>query len=136
MIFDDNHYNINYAKAAEDTKLLSVTRMLAKDMMNNPYMNVGKFIQQLSDGDIQSLMNTMEDDCPNQYEDLILISEMLASGEGCDETQSEAEAADRLSHMTMFLVVESLARKGLVKVYHKNMSFHPDSGEKVVVEKI
>lgn len=136
MIHDGNHYGINYAKAATDTKLLSSTRLLAKQLMENPYITVGKHIQELSDGDIKSLLNSIEDDCPNQYEDMIVITEMLSSAEGCDEAQSEDEVSDRISQMTMFLVIESLARKGMVKVYYENMSFHPDSGDKVVVEKI
>lgn len=136
MMFDDGFYSINYAKAASDTKLLSSTRLLAKQLMENPYITVGKHIQDLSNGDIQSLLNSIEDDCPNQYEDMIVITEMLAAGEGCDEAQSEDEASDRISQMTMFLVIESLARKGMVKVYYENMSFHPDSGDKVVVEKL
>ena len=136
MMFDDGFYSINYAKAASDTKLLSSTRLLAKQLMENPYITVGKHIQDLSNGDIQSLLNSIEDDCPNQYEDMIIITEMLASAEGCDEAQNEDEASDRISQMTMFLVIESLARKGMVKVYYENMSFHPDSGDKVVVEKL
>lgn len=136
MMFDDGFYSINYAKAASDTKLLSSTRLLAKQLMENPYITVGKHIQDLSNGDIQSLLNSIEDDCPNQYEDMIVITEMLASAEGCDEAQNEDEVSDRISQMTMFLVIESLARKGMVKVYYENMSFHPDSGDKVVVEKL
>jgi hypothetical protein len=133
MTFEGDQYDINYAKAASDTKLLSVTRMLAKDMMENPYIAIGKFIQSISDGDIQSLMNSIEDGYPNQYEDMVIISEMLANGEGCDEPE---EANDRISQLTMFLVMESLGRKGLVKVYHENMSFHSDYKDKIVVEKI
>lgn len=136
MIYNNDHYFVEYSKAASDTNLLSVTRMLAKDMMNNPYITIGKFVQSLSDGDIQSLLNSIEDDYHNQYEDMIILTEMLANGEGCDESQGEEEMNDRISQMTMFLVIESLARKGMVKVYHENMSFHPDSGDKVVVERI
>jgi hypothetical protein len=136
MIYDGNHYSINYVKAATDTKLLSVTRSLAKQLMENPYITTGKFIQDISDGDIKALMDTIEDEHPNQYEDMIVITEMLSLAEGCDESQSEEEANDRISQMTMFLVIESLARKGMVRVFYENMSFHPDSGDKVVVEKI
>jgi hypothetical protein len=136
MIYDGNHYTINYAKAATDTNLLASTRSLAKQLMENPYITIGHFIQDLSSGDIQALMDTIEDEHPNQYEDMIIITEMLSLAEGCDESQSEEEANDRISQMTMFLVIESLARKGMVKVYYENMSFHPDSGDKVVVEKI
>jgi hypothetical protein len=36
----------------------------------------------------------------------------------------------------MFISVESLRRKGLVRVYHENMSFGEDAEKRVVVEKI
>jgi hypothetical protein len=136
MIFDNQYYGINYEKAATDNQLLAVTRMLAKDMMVNPYTTVGKFIQSLSDSDIESLMDTIEDNHPNQFEDMIVISEMLANAEGCDDSVDESEARDRVSQLTTYLVIESLYRKGVVKVYHENMSFHPDSDHKIVVEKL
>jgi hypothetical protein len=34
------------------------------------------------------------------------------------------------------MVIESLKRKGLVKVYYENISFGDDMGEKIIVEKI
>jgi hypothetical protein len=36
----------------------------------------------------------------------------------------------------MFVAMESLYRKGMVKVYHKNMSLGEDASDKIVVEKI
>jgi hypothetical protein len=35
-----------------------------------------------------------------------------------------------------FLAIEGLSRKGLVKVYHENISFGEDFGNKIVVEKL
>ena len=72
----------------------------------------------------------------HQYDDMILISEMLATGEGCDPSKTPDEFADRMRHMMTLMVIESLGRKGLVKVYRENMSFHPDMGSKIVVERI
>jgi len=38
--------------------------------------------------------------------------------------------------LVMFLTIESLSRKGLVKVHHNNMSFHEDCMDKIIVEKL
>lgn len=136
MESNDDIFVVNYSKVIEDKNLLAVTKLLAKDLMHTGYSSVGKFIQSLSDSDLHSLLQTGEEECENQYEDLIVISEMLAAGEGCDIEMTKDIACDRLSALIMFLTIETLHRKGLVKAYHENMSFHPDSGDNIVVEKL
>lgn len=136
MIFNNTSYTINYSNILEDNQLLSVTKLLAKNIMETSYSNTGKFIKGLSDGDLYALLDTIEDGHPHQFEDLIIISEMLSIGEGCDAAKDEAETMNRISALSGFLTIESLHRKGFVKVYHENMSFHEDCGNKIVVEKL
>jgi hypothetical protein len=78
----------------------------------------------------------MDADEADKYEDIILMSEMLACGEGCEQAPTDKIFQLRAQHLITLLVIESLGRKGLVRVFHENMSFHEDMKEKIVVEKI
>jgi hypothetical protein len=126
-------YSLNYAEIANHKELMAVTRLLAKQMMANPYIVVGDYIKELSDSDLKALM-AAEDS--HEYEDIILMSEMLATAEGCEQSPTDKVFQERTGQLITLLVIESLGRKGLVRVYHENMSFHEDMKDKVVVEKI
>jgi hypothetical protein len=126
-------YSLNFDEIVGHKELMAVTRMLAKQMTENPYVVVGEYIKELSDSDLKALL-TAEDN--QEYEDLILMAEMLATGEGCEQAPTDEVFKERTNHLITLLVIESLARKGLVRLYHENMSFNEDMGDKVVVEKI
>ena len=134
--FDVDGYSLNYAEIVKQNDLMAVTRLLAADLMRDGYIHVGDYIKNISDADLSSLVQAMEREDDHQYDDMILIAEMLATGEGCDPSKTPDEFGHRMQHMMTLMVVESLGRKGLVKVYRENMSFHPDMGDKIVVERI
>lgn len=132
-------YSLNYEEILAHKESLAVTRLLASDIMKTGYINVGQFIKELSDADLKTLTSKMEieeDTGEPDYADLILISEMLATGEGCSQSATPEEFGERMNHLVMLLTIESLARKGLVKVYYENISFHEDMGDKLIVEAI
>lgn len=137
----DKHYlTVDFDKIATDKKFLSVTRMLAIDLQKTPYMTVGDFMNNLSNEDLDTLLAASEEEHPH-FSEMILIAEMLAGAEGLlDEAKSDDEMVnlvmDRTQALVMFLAIEGLGRKGLVKVYHENMSFGEDMGDKLVVEKL
>lgn len=131
-----NGYNINYDMIVKSKSCLAVTRLLAADLMRNPYMTVGDFVRDLPNDDLTSLVNIADNQDNPKYEDLILIMQMLAAAEGLENTFDIDEIHDRLSQFILLLTCEELARKGLVKIYRENMSFGPDMHDKVVVEKI
>lgn len=126
-------YSLNYDLILKQKDLMSVTKLLVHRMMENPYIVVGEYISELSDMDLALLQDCVE---AEDYKDIILMSEMLATAEGCAQAADFAEFNERTNSLVSFLTLESLGRKGLVKVHHQNLSFHPDSRDKVVVEKI
>jgi hypothetical protein len=134
---DGEPFYLNYQNIVHSKEMLAITRLLAADMMRNPYCVVGDFIKNMSEGDLQHFITEIDKpEDERNLEDMMLISEMLATGEGCDVSKTAEEFADRLSIFMNFLVCESLARKGLVKVHHHNMSFNDDMSQEIVVEKI
>jgi hypothetical protein len=133
--FDETKpFTVNYSHVANSSELLHITRRLASSFISNPYISVGTFFKNISQEDFDSIIEVIEEgpDNPN-VGDLMLISEMLAVGEGLDGGNVET-IENRVNQFLVLVACESLYRKGLVKIYHDNMSFGEDAGDKIIVE--
>lgn len=131
---DTGNFYVNLQEVSKSNMVMSVTRMLAKDLMENPYMTVGSFLTGLSDQDLQTFIGS--EDETKFYEDYILISEMLAAAEGCEPLGEKEDIGKRIKQLIIFLTLESLARKGMCKVYRENMSFGEDMLDVKLAERI
>lgn len=142
MEFEDtgeSHFTILFDRVIEDKNLLPTTRLLAVDISKNGYINVGEFFQKMSQDDLQKYLVMSEDMESDSAAEVLLLSEMLAIGEGLDNGLDETTPEtmqNRMSQLIMFLACESLARQGLVKLHRQNMSFGEDMGNKLLVEKL
>lgn len=132
---EDMTFHVNYAKVLDQRDMLPVTRLLAADVLSNPYMPVGDFIAGLSDASLDELIDVCNDENHPHFEELIIIAEMLSAAEGL-ESGTLNVIHERTNHLITLIAIEGLARKGLVKVHHKNMSFGEDMGDKIIVEKL
>ena len=132
---DEGEFSINYGKVLHQETFLPVTRLLAADLMKNQYMPIGDFIKSLNDNSLDQLNEISADEDHPNFEEMILISEMLAAAEGTN-MGGTPEVHQRLNLFITWLVFESLKRKGLVKIYYENISFGEDMGDKIIVEKI
>lgn len=141
---DDGPFEINYDNVISCKDCLSVTRLLAVDLKENPYMSVGLFLKNLSNADLKVLSDIVDNNWGIDEDeevgdpslaDVVLIAEMLSRAEGII-SESDEELMQKVNQFMMFISVESLRRKGLVRVYHENMSFGEDAEKRVVVEKI
>lgn len=129
-------FTINYDKLIGSTDMLAITRLLATHLSKNPYYSIGEFLKNLSDSDLELLMEidaTGEDD--PRVGDIILIAEMLAAAEGVNDRDLDTVVL-RAGQMQVFITLESLYRKKLVKLYRENMSFGEDAGDKIICEPI
>lgn len=133
---EDQGFCINFARVMSEKSLLSVTRLLATDLNNNPYITVGDFLKNTSDGDLQHLVDIIDEGEEHKnFEDLMLISGMLSLGEGLP--CRTVDDYHRVMNMFItFVVVESLYRKGFIKIHRKNMSFGEDMASKCIAEKL
>ena len=132
---DEGEFSINYEKVLHQETFLPVTRLLAADLIKNQYMPIGDFIQSLNDNVLEELNEISADENHPNFEEMILISEMLSAAEGTN-MGGTPEVHQRLNMFITWLIFESLKRKGLVKIYYENISFGEDMGDKIVVEKI
>lgn len=131
---DNTPLQLNFDKIAVHKDFLSITRMLAVDMMKNPYITPSDFLKSLSNEELQTLMEISDDDEHERMDEIMLIAEMLATGEGLEAATLNI-ATERVNQFCIFLVLESLSRKNLVKLHYENMSFGEDYKDKIIAEK-
>ena len=131
---DNTLLQLNYDKIVKHKEFLSVTRMLAVDMMKNPYMTPADFLKALSDEELQTLMEISDDDEHERMDEIMLISEMLATAEGLPAANLDV-ATERVNQFCVFLVLESLSRRELVNVKYENMSFGEHYKDAIIAEK-
>lgn len=138
MSFDfdeEGEFSINYQKVLHEDTFLPVTRLLAADLIKSQYMSIGDFIKSLNDNVLVELNDISADENHPHFEEIILLTEMLAAAEGTN-FGGVREVHQRLNMFITWLIFESLKRKGLVKIHYENLSFGEDMADKIVVEKI
>ena len=133
---DGGTFSINYELVMKQKDFQPSTRLLALDISNNGYYNVGDYFKSINDSDLQKLLNICEDSESPEFSEILLISELLATGEGLAPAESLQCYTDRTNQMILYLAMESLARKGLVRIFYENLSFGEDMHDKLIVEKI
>ena len=136
MFKDGEVYTIQYQKIISDKKLLPSTRLLATEILDKGYMRVGDYLKELVDNDLNYFLRVAEDTECEEFAEVALLSEMLATSEGLDPSSSLDDFIKRTTAMIGFFACEGLFRKGIVKLHRENMSFGSDMGDKLLVEKI
>lgn len=129
-------YTIQYDNVINDKKLMASTRLLASEIRTNGYKIVGEYLQELSESDLVYLLDISSKTESEEFSEIALLSEMLATAEGLDPSADIEIFHQRIVAMIGFLACEGLFRKGMVKLYRENMSFGADMGDKLLVEKI
>lgn len=133
---EEGQFTLVYENIIKTKGLMPVTRTLALDLSESGYMSVGDFFKSLSDYDVENLLKISEDEECEQFSEIALMAEMLAAGEGLTAFKDIDTFSKRIDKFCAFIVIESLSRKGLVKVLHENLSFGDEMGDKIVVEKL
>ena len=133
MSEENQMYGLNLKKISEYPDFCAVTRMTAQKLMKQPYMTLGDFFKGLTNNDMTSLlfMVEMAPNDPKMLDDMLCLCEMLAHAEGAPSTSID-ESTLNVNYFGVLVTVESLSRKGLVTVFHENMSFGSELGDKPV----
>lgn len=137
----DETYSINVQQVIDNKTLLPITRDLAKRISRECYLTVGDYINTMDDVELNYLIDLIPSDdnmatLTEKSGELMLISELLALGEGLPSANAEDIMA-RTSFFTKLLVFESLYRKGIINAYHENWTLDLDiNNNSVLVEAI
>ena len=132
--FEESEYTLNYSNIAKHKTLCNVTRVLAVDLMENPYIVVGDFFKNLSDSSLQELLEIVNREDEKALSETLLLSEMLSRAEGVEN--SIADMGHNVGVIRILVAGTSLYRKGLVKAYFENMTFGKENPDKILFEKI
>lgn len=131
---DNTQLQLQLSNISEHKEFLSITRMLAHDLMKNPYLIVGDFIQSISNEELDILVQICDDEQHPRLDEIMVIAEMLATGEGLEQANIDI-ITERVNQLNMFLILESLKRKELIRLNYQNMSFGEDCKDKIIAEK-
>jgi predicted DNA-binding transcriptional regulator len=133
--FDIQNCYVNMSAVTQDKNSPAFIRLLAVDLIQNPYKSVGDFLKELNDSDLELLMNLVEEPEDMSTQNILLLAMMLATAEGLEFAKDEKQVQMRMAQLTSFIVVESLYRKGLIKAYHENMTFD-ESDNRIIAERL
>lgn len=134
-------YNINPEAILENENVSSVVKAAMRRAMKQAFLLPGHWVRDLSDFEVDQLVELAEqakdEDARNEPgpagEELVLLTLILSTAEGC-APESDAEVMSYTGTLIAVIICESLARKGLVKIFHDKISFvAPDE---VIVQKI
>lgn len=121
--------------------LSATTKAAMRRAMKQTFLLPGHWVQDLSDIEVAQLIELIEtakrEDDEGKVglagEEMLILTMILSTAEGC-APEDDTQAGDFYGQLAAFIICESLARKGLVKVFHDKMSFlAPDE---IVVQRI
>lgn len=134
-------YYLNPQTILSSPEISSTVKAAMRRAMKQTFLLPGHWVRDLDDSEVDQLcelceLAKAEDDAgiPGEAgEQMVLLTMILATAEGC-VPQDDAEAGEFYGRLAAFIICESLARKGLVTVFHDKMSFvEPDA---IIVKRI
>lgn len=129
---EEDPFIIDLQKVSKFKPLTRITRTLAIDLMENPYLTVGDFFKGLNDMEVDELSQLCEREDDQAVMELLLLSEMLSRAEGVTSETPE-EIGEKLGALRLMAAGVNLARKGLVNAYYNNMTFDSKTyGDKII----
>jgi hypothetical protein len=130
----DFPFEINYEKVFKTNSILPMVRLLAAELMKNPYMTIGAYLQKARDTDLQTILEASEDDEDERLSDILLMAEMLAKAEGV-ETECIEDVYKHLNSFITLTAVASLERKGLILADYDVMSFGEEFAHSTIAKR-
>lgn len=130
----DFPFEINYEKILKTNNILPMVRLLAADLMKNPYMTLGTYFQKARDSDLELILEASEDEEDERLSDILLMAEMLAKAEGV-ETDSFDDIYKHLNSFITLAAVASLERKDLIEANYDVMSFGEEFAHSTIAKR-
>ena len=135
-------FSVNLSEISSSPELPAVVRLLAHQLQKKPYMLVGEFLGSISDSDLEVLLQLIEDSRDENYgrrgyheaaNGVVALAVMLVNAEG-GSVETEAEVSSMTGALALFIILESMARKGAIDLAREKMSFLDADAEIAVVK--
>ena len=127
-------FEINYEKILKTKDVLPMVRLLAADLMANPYMTLGTYFQTAKDTDLELILEASEDEEDERLSDILLMAEMLARAEGVT-TEDFDDVHNHLNIFITLAAVASLDRKDLIDADYDVMSFGEEFSKHIIAKR-
>lgn len=127
-------FEVNYEKILKTKDVLPMVRLLAADLMANPYMTLGTYFQTAKDTDLELILEASEDEEDERLSDILLMAEMLARAEGVT-TEDFDDVHNHLNIFITLAAVASLDRKDLIDADYDVMSFGEEFSKHIVAKR-
>jgi hypothetical protein len=128
--FDINHEMIMRSD------MMTCTHDCVRMIQKNEYLTVGEYLQNITTSQLDEMLDVANDEEHPKFEEFLLIAEMLARAEGLEGSPDFDVLHKRLSIFIGLIAIESLYRKGMIRVYRENFSFGDDMNTKKIAEKL
>lgn len=116
--------------------MMSCTHDCVRMIQKNEYLTVGEYLQNITTNQLEEMLEISENEENPKIEEFLLIAEMLARAEGLEGSEDFDILHKRLNLFIALIAIESLYRRGMIKIYRENMSFGDDMGKKKIAEKL
>lgn len=126
--------SINFDKVLDAPDFSALTKAAIRKLKKQQYFSIAEFVQWIATPDLEDLVWRFERmiDDEDVLQDILILSECLASGEGFSITDSD-EAHKNLNYFMTVVTCESLKRRGLVEMFYNKISLDNMMGEEMFV---
>lgn len=128
-------FEINY-EMIMSSDMMSCTHDCVRLIRKNEYLTVGEYLSAMTSSQIEEMIDVSNDEEDQRMEEFLLIAEMLARAEGLEGSEDFDVLHKRLNILVALIAIESLYRKGMIKVYRENFSFGDDMNTKKIAERL
>lgn len=135
----DADYGVNLDLILKTGDRYLIAQEMAVTIKMNGLMTVGMLMQSIETDKLQHMIDFIEETYESAdpsddtcHEELMLVTLMMIYAEGGQISMDVAIRA--MSQTVMFLMMESLSRKGLVELRHENMSYDDAVSDRIVAK--
>lgn len=135
-----SEYRVNLDQVIQKDDHYIVAQDVAVLVKMNGLMSVGSIMKSIPDDHLQEMVDFIEETYQEEpigqtcHEELMILSLMLIQAEGGQISMSEEFAVNSMHQTMLFLMMESLYRKGLIELIHENLSFDEASSNRSVAK--
>lgn len=135
MYQGDGDYTVNFQEVVKDKRFSHITRLLAADLINNPYITPGDFFKELTSSEIDVLLPkadlVFEGGEGDELDEMIILAMMLSQAEGIP-IESEEQILETVKLVAIMIHGVSLGKKDIVEVEYDLLSFGDEMQDHIV----
>lgn len=135
-----SEYRVNLDQVIQKDDHYIIAQEIAVLVKMNGLMSVGSILKSIPNDRLQEMIDFIEETYQDEpigqtcHEELMILSLMLIQAEGGQLSMSEEFAVNSMHQTMLFLMMESLYRKGLIELLHENLSFDEASSTRFVAK--